>query len=505
MLTTEATITAGAVKRRGSNSDYRGLSLAPGEPHVVREELAKSSGIGTPRSLCFVAQLSDLHMVDAQSPARLEMMHGVLDLHDRTMVPMQRPQELLTGHAADALVRAINRAQVSPLTGAKLAGVVTTGDNVDSMQANEVSAYLATFSGGTVRTNSGGPSYEGVQNGRYPWAWAPEAGAHVWNVRYGFPEVPGLISAALGDFTAEGLKVPWLTCYGNHDALSAGRAPVSNVWAEIATGSRKPVAAPAEPFGDVMSTLDHLYIGESIDVTPDAQRRPLARDEFVAAHFEDGGLPRGHGFTEENIEKGTAYFAHDVGELRLLVLDTTNPAGMYEGSLDVTQFEWLQHQLESTSRENKLTVVVSHHPRETMVNPRTVSGESRRVLGDEVDGLLQQFPLVIAWISGHLHRHRIVPRISSNGGYWEITTASITDWPSQARLIEVLDNADGTLSIVTTCIDHDAPVAPRGLEHLASWHRELALNDPESVQGKRAVGEAHDRNAVLHVRDPRRS
>ena len=38
-------------------------------------------------------------------------------------------------------------------------------------------------------------------------------------------------------------------------------------------------------------------------------------------------------------------------------------------------------------------------------------------------------------------------RTDGSGGFWMIKTAAEADWPSQSRLLEVMDNQDGTLSI----------------------------------------------------------
>ena len=70
---------------------------------------------------------------------------------------------------------------------------------------------------------------------------------------------------------------------------------------------------------------------------------------------------------------------------------------------------------------------------------------------------------MIAWVNGHTHSNQIWahPRSEKGkvvGGFWEINTASHIDWPQQARLIEIVDNHDGTLSIFTTMIDHGGPL-----------------------------------------------
>lgn len=99
------------------------------------------------------------------------------------------------------------------------------------------------------------------------------------------------------------------------------------------------------------------------------------------------------------------------------------------------------------------------------------------------------------------------------GGFWGIETASEIDWPILSRLLEVMDNRDGTLSIFGTLIDHGAARATPppgadafgfGNEALASLGREFAYNDPQVGIEDGAEGRPEDRNVELLVPDPRR-
>jgi metallophosphoesterase (TIGR03767 family) len=527
-ITLDRTITLGAIQRTGRVQAYRGLVEGSGEPRRVRDELALRRSPGARRdrrSLAYFAHLTDIQLLDVQSPARLEMIHNFSDRPDSTaLLPMQRPQELLAAHATDALVRAINALRVSPVTGASLQLAMTTGDNIDNMQWNEAQAYLRLLSGGRVRMDSGGPQYEGTQDGRRSWAWNPERNDAGWAREHGYPAVPGLISAGLGAFDASGLDVPWLTCHGNHDGLVQGRTPATEELAKIMTGDQKVFDVPPGPFGDFVTDPLHMFTGPSRHVQASHDRRPIDRLEFIRAHFDDGG-PDGHGFTAANLDSGTAYFAYDgIPGVRMVVLDTTNPGGNFEGSIDTGQFAWLERTLAEVHRAyvgpdgrevaggggQRLVVIASHHSRTSMTNttptPAGHQDAGRRVLGDEVAQLLGRFPNVVAWISGHTHRHHVRPWNDSGYGFWEITTASVMEWPSQVRLLEIVENDDDTLSIVSTIVDHHASVTPDAIDtpaDLASWHRELAANSPYSVGGGAAAGTVLDRNVELVMPDPR--
>lgn len=537
--TVQQTIRRGEAVRRGSEQPYYALEPGPGEAHGTRTELAPEghprakdapqedeSLRGQRRSIAYLAHLTDIQLTDVQSPARLEAMHELGRRPDTMLLlPMMRPQELLAAHATDALVRALNRVATSPQTGAALQLAVTTGDNVDNMQLNEVRSFLSLLEGGEVCMDSGGSAFEGVQDGRFPWAWAPEDPDNPWGRAHGFPHVPGLLKAGLEPFMAAGLNIPWLTCYGNHDGLVQGRTPLTPELGAVMTGHRKVHALPPGPVADFTEHPLETFSGPAHQVTPDEARRPVTREEFIEAHFQPTARPSGHGLAERNRLDGTAYYAYDgLPGIRVIVLDTTNPAGIFEGSIDRRQLAWLEERLaevhvrhtDAAGREvpgggdERLVIITSHHPRTSMTNDREVpagyldSGD--RVLGEEVAAVLHRYPNVIAWVSGHIHRNYVRPLASRSGGFWEISTSSVMDWPCQARLLEVVDNADGTLSIFSTALDHEAPVAPAGTSgslELAAWHRELAANDPMGVGGFNAHGEPGDRNVELLLPDPR--
>ncbi|WP_166355224.1 TIGR03767 family metallophosphoesterase [Phytoactinopolyspora limicola] len=512
--TVDRTIQRGAVQRAGTVQDYRSLSYASGEAHVTREDLARRRSTTPGRSLAYIAHLTDVQLADIQAPARLEVAHGYPDRPGSSrLVPAWRPQELLAAHATDALVRTLNRVQVSPLTGARLDAALTTGDNIDNMQWNEAQAFLRLLSGGPVSMDSGGPTYEGVQDGSVEWAWDPAHPESAWAAAYGFPEVAGLIEAGLRPFTAAGLEIPWLTCHGNHDGLLQGRTRATPELAKIMTGDRKMFALPPGPVADFVTDPLDVFAGQTRLVQPSDERRPIERMEFVRAHFADGGFPRGHGFTEQNLADGTAYYAYDdIPGVRIIVLDTTNPGGHFEGSIDERQLSWLKARLGEVhgGDDERLVLVASHHPRTSMTNdvpvPAGQPDSGRRVLGDELAAVLGTYPNVLAWISGHTHRHHVRAWPGAGGGFWEITTASVMEWPVQLRLLEIVENGDETLSLVCTVVDHSAPLAPGAIttpDDLASWHRELAANSPISVGGADAGGAAVDRNVELVLPDPR--
>ncbi len=463
-----------------SKPDKRGWSRVvrgPGEPHVVRTGLGQKAKAGRAQrrtALLAFAQLSDVHIVDAQSPARLESGEGISS-------SAYRPHEVLTAHVAESMVRRINRVGAGPVSGAPLALAIQTGDNSDNSQYNEIRWNIDVLDGGEIRQDSGDlTTYEGVMdaNPDYydPYFWHPgktPAGQakDTPTKQHGFPTLPGLLDACRRPFQASGLSMPWYAVFGNHDQLVQGNFPQNTLFRERAVGDKKPTSRGLRT------------------VTADPDRRMLSRAETVEEHFTTTGLPVGHGFTEDNRTTGVGYYTFDQGPIRFLVMDTVNENGGSDGSIAQSQFEWIQEQLAASG--DKLVIASSHHTSWTMDNATVGAGAEPRVLGPALVDEFLAHDNLIAWVNGHTHDNQIRAHQSDSGGFWEINTASHIDWPQQARLIEVLDNDDGTLSIFCTMIDHQARRRADNYEsvmQLASLSRLLSANDwqlhPES-RGKR--------------------
>ena len=541
-------LTVGPPGERG----WREVRAGAAEPHLSLPPLAPvaddDEGPATPL-LSFV-HLSDLHVMDAQSPARVEYLDRYADpgspLRERfPNVGTYRAHEMLTHQVVEAMVQAVNAraAERTPVP----AFAIVTGDATDNCQANELRAYINLLDGGPVDPDSGDRTrYEGVAASE-PEAWDE----HYWHphgpppgvaddrprARYGFPLVPGLLDAVRRPFPATGLAMPWYAVHGNHDAMLQGTVPPDAVLQAFAQGDVRLTGLPAG--ADVAAVLTAIEqegpayypdpgAAPTAPVTPDAQRRLVDRREFVAAHFQTRGEPVGHGFTTVNCESGTAYWALDLGVVRMLALDTVNTHGGWQGSLDRAQLAWLEQELQAGSRRwcdtqgrwrehdvvDRLFVLASHHPLETLVNGYAPDG-STRVLGAELQQVLLRYPNVVLWVNGYTHEHRVTAYRRTEGsavpgGFWQVTTASHVDWPQQARLVDLATVGRHTLRIELTVVDHAGPVdwpgAGDGPVALAGLARTLAANDWQRRDRIAAdaigCGRPQDRNVVLTLPAP---
>ncbi|WP_263170447.1 TIGR03767 family metallophosphoesterase [Streptomyces sp. SCSIO ZS0520] len=498
---------------RGAGPGYRRLGPGPGWERVVREELAAPGARRTERrtALASFVQFTDLHLVDVQHPLRYEYLRA-------QTASAWRPQEALSVAGAISLVERVNALRGAPATGSPLHFVMTTGDNTDNNARSELDWFLTAMSGGRLTPNTGDPRrYEGVQDSGLKLYWQPGDELRDADKAQGFPRLDGFLDAAIRELNSPGLNLPWYSTVGNHDQLPGGcYAPRDSFWAEYAVGDRKVMTLPGEqgaalwntvkkggdPTGELYKELLRSRPAGMRRVTPDERRAPFTPEEYVRAHLRaefTGPGPHGHGYTEANLAEGTQFYTFRVAEGVLgISLDSTDPGGHYEGSLGSAQFTWLSQQL--TAHKDEHVLVFSHHTSKSMRNlrPDPARAGERRHSGAELVELLRGHRNVLAWVNGHSHKNAITP----HGSFWEISTASHVDFPQLARIIEIADNHDGTLSLFTTLIESAAPqrtdFADLSQSGLAALYRELAFNAP----GARTTlfGAPGDRNTELLLR-----
>lgn len=362
-----------------------------------------------------------------------------------------------------------------------------------------------------------------------------------------WPRYSGLMNRAQQTFTPVGLRrgataVPTYLANGNHDGLVQGNQAASSPIESIAINCFKPLV-PSIEFGSIIGALAGSY------TRPDVNRRFVDKAQLKAV-YAAGTQADAHGFSFVNATQNTAsrgaasYYAWDPKPgVRFISIDTISEGGLVavssNGNIDDPQFQWLRSEIATAAAARKVVVVFGHHPIRSLtaalsdesapacttndshghdVNPgcdRDPRSSLPIRLGADLASLLSANPHVIAYVTGHTHENRVLACGAAGGcpagaNWWELNTAAEIDWPQQSRLIEVMDNVDGTLSIFGTLLDHSATYelpAPGSSAsaftpgQMAALSRAFSYNDPQATLG--AIGQPADRNVELLVDDPR--
>ncbi len=481
---------------------------------------------GIVRVIANFVHISDTHICDAQSPARVEFLDRYADPHNpfakviNSLVGTYRAHEMFTTHVLESMIQRINRIKKAPITLEAIDAVIATGDLTDNAQSNELDWFMRIMAGEKIRPDSGArDKWEGFGGSLYSeHFWNPEGTPKgeredLPRSNYGFPIVPELTHAVRAPFFASGLEKDWLAVHGNHDALLQGTVVPDEELRRIAIGDKKFTELPES---EVIKTLQAISesgpasypdnsLAKSVQVTPDGHRDFLGRNMFAHAMSAHGD---GHGFDEVKAESGARYWSRKIGGVIVVSLDTVNPFGGWQGSLDLVQFEWLIDTI--SQNRGSYVVIASHHPLQDLVNGYAPNG-LKRILKEDLLAELARFSNVILWLAGHTHRNKI----SYFGpdefhGFWQIETSSLIDWPQQGRIVEIFEDRDGEICIGTTMFDHAGSI---GLDpshtklddvhNLAGLSRLLAVNDWQRRGGPFAIekneGQAEDRNTFLRL------
>jgi hypothetical protein len=528
----------------------RTLAYGPGEKRVTRS-LRWNDTDGSGTAIGGFKQVSDVHVVDSESPGRVEFF-------DRCSFGSSayRPHEAMSTQVGESMIRRLATITEGPVTGVDLDFAISTGDNIDNNQKNELSWFIDLMNGDTVTPNSGASTYDGYTQTNTADALSDE-----------------ILDLAVQPFEATGIG-PWYAVLGNHDGLVQGNLSASTTFRYLVTQNTKVFIDPATYFDegrcpaaitDAEDAFFEVYFGEEAETVPSDPRRIfMNHKDIVATYAEDEGKPAGHGLanapgdpvrsTSEESESA-GYYAFNVSpDIRGISMDTVSYAATSEGILNDSQFKWIEKQLKNNSRvyysksgkrivnrgaKNKLVMLFSHHSSRTINHPGDFPGvteEQKAAMlpqhcftknaatgcrkGEGFRDLLQRYPNVIAWVNGHEHNNRVTGFPAPKGAdaarsFWEINTASHIDWPQQSRLFEIAyqpghDGSPGSIFIYGTLVDHIAGPTPDQVgqdpvEYLASLSRVEAYYDACVREGQadcEAGGRARDRNVKLVLKAP---
>ncbi len=446
---------------------YRGRGMdqymrGPAQARMRRADLGDvTPPATTPHSLVFFVHLSDTQLVDDESPSRLALIESP-DASGGI-----RPQEAWLPLAISAMNRTLAALQ-RPARPFQFG--VFAGDCADSAQTNELRWFSALMNGQSVELDSGDDN----------------------------DPIPGPGNDPKDPLQAVGFPAPWYFVPGNHDLEVVGVAAVSADTRATAlgnyssTGTRDYTRWWAEP--------------RRGSVVLDARRAQLDRSTVVSTLQEGPASPGpvGHGFTAgQDVSLGANYVVDVVPNLlRIIAIDTSDHTGGSPGLVERALVDtFLRPQLDRAQTDGVLVMLASHHATSDI---DTRSGEIGAIVptavpGSELEALAASYTGVIAWLVGHDHEVRVRAihgTDAAHPGYWEIQSGSIADFPSQARVVELVDNGNSTLSILGTMVDYEAQSC------MERRFRRLSIMDMLSGWSRDHRGAARDRNVELVIPIP---
>jgi hypothetical protein len=447
---------------RGFDRYRRGM----GESRTVRRDLGGAMGVGIQRaSLTYFVHVSDFQLTDDESPTRLAGTDNPL------IGAGNRPQEAYIPRIISAMNRTLRN--IERRGRRQFDYGLFAGDCADSAQRNELQWFIEAMDGQpNLHFDSGADD----------------------------DPVPGPDNDPKDPFNPVAFPAPWLYVPGNHDVMITGLTvpDMQNM-------------ATAQGNNSSGGTRDYSQYYAPVvrgRVIPDANRIPIERAQIVQElfnHSVGGEGPVGHGYTPNPNLRYGAHYTRDLipGVLRMIAFDTSDPTGGSKGLVKQEVIDnFLRPELERGQRDGVLMVTTSHHPLDSIDRQNGEIGlpVPGAVSADDIQALVTSYPNMFLWLVGHQHVVRIRAirgPDAARPGFWEVQSGSIADWPSQSRIMEIVANDNGTLSIFGTMIDYDTESC------MERRFRHLTLMDFMSGWAGDHTGTPMDRNVELIIPTPR--
>jgi metallophosphoesterase (TIGR03768 family) len=336
---------------------------------------------------------------------------------------------------------------------------MSLGDDVNSAQRNELRWFID------------------VMDGQYI---TPSSGAHLGatNIDYQMP------------YQAAGLNpdIPWYQVLGNHDHFWAGTLLVTEYLRESYTNNQVLLFGDLDtdginsrshfmgtvdgstPYGNIIGVGPVTNFIEPVTgltntpmVAPDTNRYYLVTSNYMKEFFTTKSKPVGHGFSQWNVTNNFACYSFEPKSnlpLKVIVLDDTMTDQNLDwlngqGGLDTNQLAWLVQELNQGQAQDQLMIIAAHIPIELIGMP---SSTNSIISGTNLVTILNTYPNLLLWVTGHMHRNNIKAHPSPYSdrpeyGFWEVENPSLRDFPQEFRTYDILRNTDNSISIMVTDID----------------------------------------------------
>jgi len=398
-----------------------------------------ASAVNTARLLNFFA-ITDIHIMDKETPAQ-----AIYFGYKGNNPSAYSPTMLYTTQVLDAAIRTINALNKKK----QFDFGISLGDNTNSNQHNELRWFIDVLDGKNINPDSG------VDD----------------------DPVPGPNNDYQDEFKAEGLdaSIPWYQVLGNHDHLFVGTMPANDYMRQTYIGEE--IINMGEPFelggsGFYMGSIDGRTInGDIIGAGPvgdfssppkvlaaDYNRHYISKEEWKSELFNSSSNPAGHGFNQQSDIFGCYTFMPKANlPIKVIVLDDTQRDDEFyvleHGYIDNERYNWLVSELDKGQTEGQLMIIAAHIPLSLI----GYNGHSP-VSATDLIAKLHNYPNLMLWISGHVHRNKVTvfkSPVDSKPelGFWQVETSSLRDFPQEFRTFEIIRNSDNTISIFATNID----------------------------------------------------
>lgn len=457
---------------------YSAWQVGPGLPCTKWKSIAPdyADAPNAALLLSFFA-MTDIHIADKESPAQ-PLYIGWMQSYGPASYGLSSafsPVLLASTHVLDAAIQTINALhKKTPFDFG-----ISLGDATNNTQYNELRWYIDVIDGKAI---------------------TPSSGAHLGadTIDYQKP------------FQAAGLdkSIPWYQVIGNHDqfwmgsscedektlaahvssqVLNMDNSPDPSAGAVDRTGYYMGVIDGADPLGAVILAGPQENFATPPTVVADPNRRSLATPtsstlNWMKEFFSTSSKPVGHGFSQTNLDNDFACYSFlpkSAIPIKIIVLDDTckgpGQPNYAAGSIDQTRLDWLKNELQAGQDNNQLMIIAAHIPfrpyRNLVTDPAQVEssppfmslfipkpypGATSVVSDTSLLAILQNYPNLIMWMSGHRHMNTITPQIHPTDptrSFWEVETSSLRDFPQQFRTFRICRNSDNTISIIVTNID----------------------------------------------------